>query len=229
MSQNGTVQVWRRSHLPSRGSWLMCKAWNGVVIIILDGVSHLSQLWHTWVTQSPASCHLRFGPQTTCIVLAWFVWCGNCVFVHSNVLQVNLGWWLTVCVTLPSAAVCSNQQIWWTSKQVLSDEACWIQTSWSGSPAEAVAASELSGLSPFSVSQERFAELFGQDAAAESRRSQERFRNGLFVGMSLAAGIAVGSFIVMKLLWGETPDRRPPGPASLTPVWRSFLWKLLMM
>lgn len=57
-----------------------------------------------------------------------------------------------------------------------------------------------SGLSPFSVSQERFAELFGQDAAAESRRSQERFRNGLFVGMSLAAGIAVGSFIVMKLL-----------------------------
>lgn len=48
--------------------------------------------------------------------------------------------------------------------------------------------------------QERFAELFGQDAAAESRRSQERFRNGLFVGMTLAAGIAVGSFIVKKLL-----------------------------
>lgn len=47
---------------------------------------------------------------------------------------------------------------------------------------------------------ERFAELFGQDAAAESRRSQERFRNGLFLGISLAAGIAVGSFIVMKLL-----------------------------
>lgn len=52
----------------------------------------------------------------------------------------------------------------------------------------------------FYVSQVRFAELFGQDAAAESRRSQERFRNGLLVGMSLAAGIAIGSFIVRKLL-----------------------------
>lgn len=52
----------------------------------------------------------------------------------------------------------------------------------------------------FYVNQVRFAELFGQDAAAESRRSQERFRNGLLVGMSLAAGIAVGSFIVRKLL-----------------------------
>lgn len=52
----------------------------------------------------------------------------------------------------------------------------------------------------FYVYQVRFAELFGQDAAAESRRSQERFRNGLLVGMSLAAGIAIGSLIVRKLL-----------------------------
>lgn len=58
----------------------------------------------------------------------------------------------------------------------------------------------LSSTVPFFYFQERFAELFGQDAAAESRRSQERFRNGLFVGMTLAAGIAVGSFIVKKLL-----------------------------
>lgn len=57
------------------------------------------------------------------------------------------------------------------------------------------------------VCQEHFAELFGQDAAAESRRSQERFRKGLLAGMSLVAGIVVGSFIVLKRLWGETHER----------------------
>lgn len=60
--------------------------------------------------------------------------------------------------------------------------------------------SPLTSVFPLCVYQEHFAELFGQDAAAESRRSQERFRNGMLVWMSLVAGIAIGSFIVMKLL-----------------------------
>ncbi|XP_034028021.1 bcl-2-like protein 1 [Thalassophryne amazonica] len=47
---------------------------------------------------------------------------------------------------------------------------------------------------------ERFAELFGQDAAAESRRSQERFKKWLLAGMTLVTGVVVGSLIAHKRL-----------------------------
>ncbi|KAF6722449.1 Bcl-2-like protein 1 [Oryzias melastigma] len=47
---------------------------------------------------------------------------------------------------------------------------------------------------------ERFAEIFGQEAAAESRRSQESFKKWLLVGMTVATGVLVGSFIAQKRL-----------------------------
>uniref|UniRef100_A0AAQ4RRF2 Bcl-2-like protein 1 n=1 Tax=Gasterosteus aculeatus aculeatus TaxID=481459 RepID=A0AAQ4RRF2_GASAC len=47
---------------------------------------------------------------------------------------------------------------------------------------------------------ERFAEVFGQDAAAESRRSQESFKKWLLAGMTLVTGVVVGSLIVQKRL-----------------------------
>lgn len=50
------------------------------------------------------------------------------------------------------------------------------------------------------VHQERFAEVFGQDAAAESRRSQESFKKWLLAGMTLVTGVVVGSLIVQKRL-----------------------------
>ncbi|XP_008316516.1 bcl-2-like protein 1 [Cynoglossus semilaevis] len=47
---------------------------------------------------------------------------------------------------------------------------------------------------------EHFAELFGQDAAAESRRSQESFKKWLLAGMTLVTGVVVGSLIAQKRL-----------------------------
>ncbi|XP_051281473.1 bcl-2-like protein 1 [Dicentrarchus labrax] len=47
---------------------------------------------------------------------------------------------------------------------------------------------------------ERFAEIFGQDAAGEIRRSQESFKKWLLAGMTLVTGVVVGSFIVQKRL-----------------------------
>uniref|UniRef100_A0A3Q3IVF5 Bcl-2-like protein 1 n=1 Tax=Monopterus albus TaxID=43700 RepID=A0A3Q3IVF5_MONAL len=47
---------------------------------------------------------------------------------------------------------------------------------------------------------ERFAELFGQDAAAENRRSQESFKKWLLAGMTLVTGVVVGSLIIQKRL-----------------------------
>lgn len=47
---------------------------------------------------------------------------------------------------------------------------------------------------------ERFAEIFGQDAAAGSRKSQESFRKWLLAGMTLVTGVVVGSLIAQKRL-----------------------------
>lgn len=48
--------------------------------------------------------------------------------------------------------------------------------------------------------QERFAEIFGQDAAAESRRSQESFKKWLLVGMTVVTGVVAGALIAQKRL-----------------------------
>lgn len=50
--------------------------------------------------------------------------------------------------------------------------------------------------------QERFAEIFGKDAAAEGRKSQENFKKWLLAGMTLLTGVVVGSLIAQKRLWG---------------------------
>nr|XP_057907479.1 bcl-2-like protein 1 [Doryrhamphus excisus] len=47
---------------------------------------------------------------------------------------------------------------------------------------------------------ERFAEIFGQDAAAEVRRSQDTFKKWLLAGMTLVTGVVVGSLIAHKRL-----------------------------
>ncbi|XP_047459504.1 bcl-2-like protein 1 [Mugil cephalus] len=47
---------------------------------------------------------------------------------------------------------------------------------------------------------ERFAEIFGQDAAAESRKSQESFKKWLLVGMTVVTGVVVGSLFAQKRL-----------------------------
>lgn len=47
---------------------------------------------------------------------------------------------------------------------------------------------------------ERFAEIFGQDAAAEVRRSQESFKKWLLVGMTVVTGVVVGSLFAQKRL-----------------------------
>ncbi|KAG7519788.1 hypothetical protein JOB18_015994 [Solea senegalensis] len=47
---------------------------------------------------------------------------------------------------------------------------------------------------------EHFAEIFGQDAAAESRRSQESFKKWLLAGMTLVTGVVVGSLLAQKRL-----------------------------
>ncbi|KAM6976493.1 bcl-2-like protein 1 [Aplochiton taeniatus] len=47
---------------------------------------------------------------------------------------------------------------------------------------------------------ERFADIFGQDAAAENRKSQESFKKWLFAGMTLVTGVVVGSLIAQKRL-----------------------------
>ncbi|XP_069025212.1 bcl-2-like protein 1 [Embiotoca jacksoni] len=47
---------------------------------------------------------------------------------------------------------------------------------------------------------ERFAEIFGQDAAAESRRSHESFKKWLLVGMTVVTGVVVGSLFAQKRL-----------------------------
>lgn len=52
----------------------------------------------------------------------------------------------------------------------------------------------------FCFVQERFAEIFGKDAAAESRKSQENFKKWLLAGMTLLTGVVVGSLIAQKRL-----------------------------
>ncbi|XP_056451042.1 bcl-2-like protein 1 [Gadus chalcogrammus] len=47
---------------------------------------------------------------------------------------------------------------------------------------------------------ERFSEVFGKDAAAESRRSQESFRKWFLAGMTLFTGVVVGSLFAQKRL-----------------------------
>ncbi|XP_041702133.1 bcl-2-like protein 1 [Coregonus clupeaformis] len=47
---------------------------------------------------------------------------------------------------------------------------------------------------------DRFAEIFGKDAAAESRKSQESFKKWLLAGMTLVTGVVVGSLIAQKRL-----------------------------
>lgn len=69
---------------------------------------------------------------------------------------------------------------------------------------------------PSFLFQEHFAELFGQDAAAESRRSQESFKKWLLAGMTLVTGVVVGSLIAQKRLWGTSWSlkTRPPPPRA---------------
>ncbi|XP_035244271.1 bcl-2-like protein 1 [Anguilla anguilla] len=45
---------------------------------------------------------------------------------------------------------------------------------------------------------DRFAEIFGHDAAAESRRSQENFKRWLIAGITLATGVLLVSLITSK-------------------------------
>ncbi|KAM4612996.1 bcl-2-like protein 1 isoform 1-T3 [Polymixia lowei] len=45
---------------------------------------------------------------------------------------------------------------------------------------------------------DRFAEIFGRDAAAEVRKSQENLRRWLLVGMVLLTGVLVGALIAKK-------------------------------
>lgn len=47
---------------------------------------------------------------------------------------------------------------------------------------------------------ERFAEIFGQDAAAEGRRSEEGFKKWLLVGMTVMTGFVVGSLFIQRRL-----------------------------
>ncbi|XP_062316325.1 bcl-2-like protein 1 [Osmerus eperlanus] len=47
---------------------------------------------------------------------------------------------------------------------------------------------------------ERFAEIYGHDSAADSRKSQESFRKWLLAGMTLVTGVVVGSLIAQKRL-----------------------------
>lgn len=47
---------------------------------------------------------------------------------------------------------------------------------------------------------ERFAEIFGHDAAAEGRRSEESFKKWLLVGMTVVTGFVVGSLFAQKRL-----------------------------
>ncbi|XP_063064001.1 bcl-2-like protein 1 [Engraulis encrasicolus] len=47
---------------------------------------------------------------------------------------------------------------------------------------------------------DRFAEIFGKDAAAEARKSQEGFRKWLLAGVTLVTGVVVGSLIAQKRL-----------------------------
>ncbi|KAG7323079.1 hypothetical protein KOW79_012781 [Hemibagrus wyckioides] len=47
---------------------------------------------------------------------------------------------------------------------------------------------------------ERFAEIFGNDSAGESRRLEESFKKWLLAGMTLLMGVAVGSIIAQKRL-----------------------------
>uniref|UniRef100_A0A3B3ZN55 Bcl-2 Bcl-2 homology region 1-3 domain-containing protein n=1 Tax=Periophthalmus magnuspinnatus TaxID=409849 RepID=A0A3B3ZN55_9GOBI len=46
----------------------------------------------------------------------------------------------------------------------------------------------------------RFAEIYGQDAAAQSRHSEERFKKWLFAGMTLVTGVVVGSLLAQRRL-----------------------------
>ncbi|KAL4655417.1 hypothetical protein GN956_G5226 [Arapaima gigas] len=50
------------------------------------------------------------------------------------------------------------------------------------------------------VVHDRFAEIYGKDAAAESRRSQESLKKWLLAGATLVTGVLVGSIIAQKRL-----------------------------
>ncbi|KAK5621763.1 hypothetical protein CRENBAI_015259 [Crenichthys baileyi] len=50
---------------------------------------------------------------------------------------------------------------------------------------------------------ERFAEIFGGNAAAESRRSQENFKNWLLLGMGVVTAFIAGSIFAQKRLTAE--------------------------
>ncbi|KAJ8016522.1 hypothetical protein DPEC_G00008120 [Dallia pectoralis] len=47
---------------------------------------------------------------------------------------------------------------------------------------------------------DRFAEIFGKDAAANSRKSQESFKKWLLAGLTLVTGVVVGSLFAQKRL-----------------------------
>ncbi|KAJ0064461.1 hypothetical protein NL108_006828 [Boleophthalmus pectinirostris] len=46
----------------------------------------------------------------------------------------------------------------------------------------------------------RFAQIYGDDAAAQTRRSEERFKKWLFAGMTLVTGVVVGSLLAQRRL-----------------------------
>ncbi|KAJ0036447.1 hypothetical protein NQD34_005124 [Periophthalmus magnuspinnatus] len=46
----------------------------------------------------------------------------------------------------------------------------------------------------------RFAEIYGQDAAEQSRHSEERFKKWLFAGMTLVTGVVEGSLLAQRRL-----------------------------
>ncbi|MEQ2303964.1 hypothetical protein AMECASPLE_022143 [Ameca splendens] len=48
--------------------------------------------------------------------------------------------------------------------------------------------------------EERFAEIFGGNAAAESRRSQENFKNWVLLGMGVVTAFIAGSIFAQKRL-----------------------------
>lgn len=48
--------------------------------------------------------------------------------------------------------------------------------------------------------QERFAEIFGDNAAAESRLAEEGFKKWLLVGMTVVTAVVAGSLFAQKRL-----------------------------
>lgn len=70
--------------------------------------------------------------------------------------------------------------------------------------------------------QDRFAEIFGNDAAAEDRKSQESFKKWLLAGVTLVTGVVVGSLIAQKRLWAARDSQPDPKP------WRSNMLKYIL-